>query len=148
MLWRGQLILRKVRHHCVVMLSWLRISYYRLMGTAIGNNCYVSLGAHIDVRRGRIVIGDNVHIASGSYILGHVGFRPLNEEQETRLEDNVKVFVNAVVLPGVRVGANSIVGAGAVVARDVPPNVVVLGNPARVVQHLEGENTTRYHESM
>jgi acetyltransferase-like isoleucine patch superfamily enzyme len=67
----------------------------------------------------------------------------LKEGQETRLEDNVKVFVNAVVLPGVTVGARSVVGAGAVVGKDVPPNVIVLGNPARVVGHLDDEADQR-----
>jgi len=59
----------------------------------------------------------------------------------TRLEDNVKVYVNAVVMAGVTVGRNSIVGAGAVIGRDVPPNVTVMGNPARVVKHLEDRKT-------
>jgi acetyltransferase-like isoleucine patch superfamily enzyme len=57
----------------------------------------------------------------------------------------VTVFVNAIVLPGVTVGKNSIVAAGAVVTRDVPPDVVVMGNPARVVWYKgnkkrDGEN--------
>jgi len=63
------------------------------------------------------------------------------EGQVTRLEDNVKVYVNAVVMAGVTVGRNSIVGAGAVIGRDVPPNVTVMGNPARVVKHLEDRKT-------
>jgi acetyltransferase-like isoleucine patch superfamily enzyme len=111
------------------------------MGTTIGEHCYISSGAHIDVRRGRVIIGNKVSIAGGSYILGHTGHQPLKEGQVTRLEDRVRVFVNAVILPGITVGQNSIVGAGAVVARDVPPNVLVMGNPARVVQHLEKRGT-------
>ena len=106
------------------------------MGITIGKNCYISVHANIDTRRGEIIIGNNVEISSGSYILGHTGYRALKEGQKTMLEDNVKVFVNAVVYPGVKVGANSVVGAGAVVMKDVPSDVVVLGNPARVVQHL------------
>ena len=131
------MLARTIRSYLAGVLSQMRVCYYRAMGTTIGKNCYISSGAHIDVRRGTIALGSHVSIASGSYILGHTGRQPLRDGQETRLEDNVKVFVNAVVLPGVKIGRNSIVGAGAVVARDVPPDVLVLGNPARVVEHLE-----------
>ena len=54
-----------------------------------------------------------------------------------RLHRNVWVGAAAIILKGVTIGENSVVGAGAVVSRDVPPNVVVAGNPARVVKHLE-----------
>ena len=131
------LSMRKIRDRWASILSGIRVSYYRYMGTEIGKRCYISSGAHIDVRRGKVTIGDKVSISSGSYILAHTGHRPLKDGQETRLEDNVRVFVNDVVMPGVKVGRNSIVGAGAVVARDVPADVVVMGNPARVVEHLQ-----------
>ena len=52
------------------------------------------------------------------------------------LERNVWVGGQAAVLPGVRIGENSVVGFRAVVTSDVPPNVVVAGNPARVVRRL------------
>lgn len=48
------------------------------------------------------------------------------------LEAGAKIGANATLLPGVRIGRNSLVGAGAVVTRDVPPGVVVMGNPARI----------------
>ena len=133
------MLAREIRTQLVGIVSRARIGYYRFMGISIGKGCYVSSCAHLDVRRGKVTIGDNVSIASGTYILGHTGHQPLRDGQETALEDNVKVFVNAVVLPGVKIGKNSIVGAGAVVARDVPPNVLVMGNPARVVKQLEDE---------
>lgn len=50
--------------------------------------------------------------------------------------DNVWIGGGAIILPGVTVGENSVVAAGAVVTRDVPANVGVAGNPARVVRHL------------
>lgn len=140
------MLLRKIRDKWADILSWFRVCYCRLMGVSIGKNCYISRGAHIDVRRGKITIGNKVSIASGSYILSHTAGRRIlghtsrkSQKEETVLEDNVIVFVNAVVLPGVKVGKNSIVGAGCVVVKDVPPNVVVMGNPARVIKHLESE---------
>ena len=126
--------IRKIRDRSADLLSWVRVCYYRSMGVAIGKRCYISSGAHIDVAEGKVRMGNRVSIASGSYILSHAAGRPpLEAGQETRLEDNVTVFVNAVVHPGVTVGKNSIVAAGAVVTKDVPPDVVVMGNPARVV---------------
>lgn len=109
------------------------------MGVKIGQGCQISINAHLDVRRGKIRIGNNVAISNGSFVLGHVGYQPLIEGEETVIEDNVKIFVNSVILPNVKVGKNSIVGAGSVVMKDVPPNVVVMGNPARIVKHLEDD---------
>jgi len=107
------------------------------MGVKIGNRVFISRHAHIDVRRGKISIGNNVHIGGGTYVLSHTGFRAISEGEETIIEDNVRIFVNAVIFPGLKIGKNSIVGAGAIVMKDVPPNVTVLGNPARIIQHLE-----------
>jgi acetyltransferase-like isoleucine patch superfamily enzyme len=53
------------------------------------------------------------------------------------LERGAWIGDSAIVCKGVRVGENSIVGAGAVVTKDVPPNVIVAGNPARVVKKLD-----------
>jgi acetyltransferase-like isoleucine patch superfamily enzyme len=104
------------------------------MGVRIGKKCFISKDARIDVGRGEVTIGSNVSIAGGSYILSHAALRRRDgTAKETRIEDNVLVFVNAVIFPGVTVGKNSIVSAGAVVTKDVPPNVTVMGNPARVI---------------
>ena len=53
------------------------------------------------------------------------------------IEDNVWIGGRAVVLPNVTIGANAVVGAGAVVTRDVPPNTVVVGNPATVSREID-----------
>lgn len=65
--------------------------------------------------------------------------RPSRPEIKTApvvLQDNVWVGMGAVILKGVTIGENSIVAAGAIVTADVPPNVVVAGNPARIVKEL------------
>ncbi len=53
------------------------------------------------------------------------------------IEDNVWIGGGAILLPGVRIGWNAVVGAGAVVSRSVPANTVVAGNPARVIREIE-----------
>lgn len=50
--------------------------------------------------------------------------------------DNVRLDGGAIVLPGVSIGDNSVIGAGAVVTKDIPANVVAVGNPARVGRAL------------
>jgi acetyltransferase-like isoleucine patch superfamily enzyme len=53
------------------------------------------------------------------------------------VEDDVSIGGNATILPGVRIGRGSLIGAGSVVTRDVAPDVVVAGSPARVVRQIE-----------
>lgn len=62
--------------------------------------------------------------------------RPPLHTAPVRIHDNVWIGMNAVVLKGVTIGENAIVAAGSVVSRDVPADVVVAGNPARVVKQL------------
>jgi acetyltransferase-like isoleucine patch superfamily enzyme len=127
------MLARGIRDRLTYILSHFRVAYYRYMGITIGKKCFISSKAHIDLIGSKITIGDYVEIAGGTYILAHAAVRGRKELRETNIEDNVRIFVNAVIFPGVKVGKNSIVGAGAIVTKDVPPNVTVLGNPARVI---------------
>ncbi|GIS36486.1 MAG: hypothetical protein Ct9H90mP7_4940 [Candidatus Neomarinimicrobiota bacterium] len=61
----------------------------------------------------------------------------LDNQNPIKLEENVWVGDRAVICKGVTIGKNSIVGAGAIVTKDVPPNVVVPGNPAKIVKELD-----------
>jgi len=60
------------------------------------------------------------------------------------IEDRAWIGARAIVLKGVRVGHDSVVGAGSVVTRDVPPATVVAGQPARVVRSFDGANVISY----
>jgi len=65
--------------------------------------------------------------------------RPARPEIKTapvRIKDNVWIGMGAVILKGVTIGENSVVAAGAIVTKDIPPNTIVAGNPARVVKEL------------
>lgn len=59
------------------------------------------------------------------------------------IKKNVWIGVNVTILPGVTVGENSVIGAGAVVTKDVPDNTVVAGNPAKVIKYLDSE---KFHQ--
>jgi maltose O-acetyltransferase len=91
-----------------------------------------------------IVIGDDVQIGPNVQLLAAI--HPVDAEARRSkwesgkpivIGDNVWLGGGAIVLAGVTVGEDSVIGAGAVVTRDIPPNVVAVGNPARVIRHLE-----------
>ncbi len=92
---------------------------------------------------GGIRTGKNVHIAAHTAIVasGHVyekietaGFSDEMVNKGIKIEDNVWIGVSAVILDGVTIGIGSVIGAGAVVTKDVPPYSVVVGVPARVIK--------------
>ncbi len=89
-------------------------------------------------------IGDHVMVGPGVQI--YTAAHALEAEARNQgwevaksvvIEDNVWLGGSAILLPGVRVGRNAVVGAGAVVTRDVAANTVVAGNPARKIREVE-----------
>jgi acetyltransferase-like isoleucine patch superfamily enzyme len=110
-------------------------------GTFIGHDCHFGIAQSIR-------IGNHCLIAGGVSIRDLDG-HPLDAEQRRAseptspsgvravvVEDDVWIGAGAMILKGVTIGARSVVGAGAVISRDVPPDCVVAGNPARVVKQL------------
>ena len=57
---------------------------------------------------------------------------------ETVVESKASIGANSTILPGVRIGSGAMIGAGAVITRSVPPNAIVVGNPARIVGYVSG----------
>jgi maltose O-acetyltransferase len=102
----------------------------RLNGAGIQAATRVEIGD--DAILGSCTIVDTDHHAarSAQHSRGEINTRPI------RIGRNVWIG-GAVVLKGVNVGDNSVIGLGAVVTTDVPPNVVMAGNPARVVRRLD-----------
>ena len=107
----------------------------------IGHHCGFT-GATI-VAAEQIEIGNWVTVGANS-VISDSDFHPLNPDERRAnpangrhrpiiIEDDVFLGMNCLVLKGVRIGRGSIVGAGSVVTRDVPPGVVVAGNPAQIV---------------
>lgn len=108
----------------------------------VGTRTFVNFGLMaLDVAR--IEIGDDVQIGPNVQLLTpthptEADLRRAKWEaaRPITVEDNAWIGGGAIVLPGVVVGENSIVGAGAVVTKSLPPNTVAVGNPARVIRSV------------
>lgn len=108
----------------------------------IGENFYANHNLVI-LDGNKVKFGDNVFIGPncGFYTAGH----PLDAETRNKgleyakkieIGNNVWIGGNVVVLPGVKIGDNAVIGAGSVVTKDIPANVVAVGNPCKVFKNL------------
>ena len=102
-------------------------------GMQIGEGCAISWSARLDRTNPRgIVIGRDTAVVFGAAILAHDTTRRLH--RTTRIGERCNIGAHALVMPGVTIGDGSIVAAGAVVVRDIPPGCIAWGNPARVLE--------------
>ena len=103
----------------------------------MGEDTVINFGCYLDNRRG-ITIGNNVGIAHNTkiYTLGHDLSDSLFKTKgaPVSIEDNVFIFSNALIMPGITIGEGAIVLAGSVVTKDVEPWTIVGGNPARKIR--------------
>lgn len=108
----------------------------------VGDYCLFCPGSRISAGR-EIVIGHSCMFANGSFVTDSdwhgIYDRSLSVgvSVPVRIGNNVWIGDSAIVCKGVTIGDNSIIGAGSVVLKDVPPNVIVGGNPASIVKQLD-----------
>ena len=120
------------RNSLIFMEAWFDAAG----GLTIGDNSVINQRCRID-NRGGIVIGDNVSISAEVCIL--TADHNLQSEQfegrsrPIKIHDYVFIGTRAMILPGVTLGRNSAVAAGAVVTKDVPTNTIVAGVPAKPI---------------
>ena len=118
----------------------------------IGENFFANMNCVI-LDGAKVTFGDNVFIAPncGFYTAGH----PLDVERRNKgleyaypitVGNNVWIGANVSVLPGVSIGDNSVIGAGSVVTRSIPANVLAAGNPCRVIREITEEDKKKYME--
>lgn len=114
----------------------------------VGDHTNIGFGVVISVAD-RITLGSHVRVADGCYLSDHPG-HPLDPEarrsgapppperiKPITLEDDVWLGTRVVVLPGVRIGRGTVIGAHSVVTRDIPPMCVAAGAPARVIRRID-----------
>lgn len=106
----------------------------KMYGMDIGEDVRVSWKSKLDksVNPKGIHIENGARILSEALILSHDDCRRL--KTDTYIGSKSIIGVRSIILPGVRIGESSIVAAGAVVSKDVPPNCIVAGNPAKIIK--------------
>jgi acetyltransferase-like isoleucine patch superfamily enzyme len=108
----------------------------------IGKYCLICAGVRISAAT-EITIGDNCMLANRVYVTDadwhdlYDRSMFVGQSSPVRIGKNVWLGDSAIVCKGVTIGDNSIIGAGAVVVKDIPPNVIAAGNPAAVLKQLD-----------
>ena len=130
--------IRVVVHLMGNFFRGIRVMLYKRSGIEIGSNTMISLGAKLDLRRGKITIGANCLITHGCYILSHDGASHVINETDggdgvVTIGDNVFIGVNSVVLRNVNIGSHAVIGAGSVVNKDIPEGAIAVGNPVKII---------------
>lgn len=95
--------------------------------------CRVSFGTKLDKTYPQGVhLGAESYLASGAIVFSHDFSREI--KTDTYIGEKCFIGVNAIIMPGITIGNEVIVGSGAVVTKDVPSNTIVAGNPAKVIR--------------
>ena len=97
----------------------------------IGENCYIEPPLHANW-------GKYTHFGNNVYANFNL----------TLVGKNVWIGAGAIVLPGVTIGDHSVIGAGSVVTKDIPPNVVAVGNPCRVLREINDRDKEYYYKDL
>jgi len=118
----------------------------------VGENFFANYNLTVlDV--GKVTIGDNAQIAPNVsiYTAGH----PVHPDSrnsgyeygiDISIGDNVWIGGNTCILPGVHIGNNVVIGAGSVVTKDIPDNVIAVGNPCRVIREITEDDRKYYYK--
>ena len=139
----------------------------------VGEGCYIEPPFHANLGGGHVHLGkyvyanfnltmvDDTHIYVGDYTMigpnvtvATAGHPILPELREKLYQYNMPVHIGrncwigagAVILPGVTIGDNSVIGAGSVVTKDIPKNVVAVGNPCRVLRKIDEHDREYYYK--
>ena len=118
-------------------------------GASIGKNCKIS--SHTFICEG-VTIDDEVFVGHNVSFINDMFPKAVNEDGsmqtdddwkmvETRVKRRASIGTSATILGGVTIGENALVGAGAVVTKDVPDHAVVAGNPARIIRIENGNHS-------
>ena len=115
-----------------------------------GSNVYANFNLTLvddtDIYVGdKVMFGPNVTVATAGHPIDpELRYQAMQYNIPVHIGENVWIGANAVVLPGITIGDNSVIGAGSVVTKDIPPNVVAVGNPCRVLREI-GEHDKKYY---
>lgn len=139
---------------CSIGLKTKIYEFVNLYGCIIGNSCMI--GPFVEIQDD-VHVGNNVKVESHSFICSgvtleddvfighHVVFTNDRypdssgkkwKREDTLIKKNASIGSNSTILPGITIGENSLIGAGSVVTKSVPANVIVAGNPAKIIKRI------------
>ena len=148
--------------------------YMKELLAECGDNCYIELPFHANwgghhvhlgsgvyansnltlVNDGNIYIGDkvmlgpNVTIATANHPINpELRDRGLQFNKDVYIGENTWIGAGVVIVPGVHIGSNTVIGAGSVVTKDIPDNVIAVGNPCRVIRNVSEHDREFFYKS-
>ncbi|HOO51269.1 MAG TPA: sugar O-acetyltransferase [Alphaproteobacteria bacterium] len=161
-------------NHCRPSETAKRQELLKKFLAEVGDNCHIepplhaNWGCHTHMGKNvyanfNLTLVDDTHIYIGDYVMfgpnvtiataGHPILpelrkrdHPLQFNVPVIIEENVWIGAGVVVLPGVTIGENSVIGAGAIVTKNIPPNVVAAGNPCRVLREINEHDRMYYYK--
>ena len=126
-----------------------RVKLLRKMGVKIGDGCQIYPSVNFGSEPYLIELGNKVRLTAGVKITTHDGglwvLRNMNGEKfakadrfgKVKIGNNVHIGLDTIIMPGVTIGDNVIIGCGAVVTKDIPSNSVAVGVPAKVIESID-----------
>ncbi len=124
------------------------------INTTVGNHVYINFNFTV-VDDYKVMIGNNVMF--GPNVTIAVTNHPLHPELRREggmyalpvvIEDDVWIGSGAIIVPGVTIGKGSVIGAGSVVTRNIPANVIAVGNPCKVLREITEKDRVYYYKNM
>ena len=118
----------------------------------LGNNVYANFNltlvddGHIYVGD-RVMFGPNVTVTTANHPIDPgLRSRGLQYNKDVWIGENVWIGAGVIIMPGIHIGNNSVIGAGSIVTRDIPENVVAVGNPCRVLREISDRDRKYFYK--
>lgn len=119
----------------------------------MGNYVYANFNLTL-VDDGNIYIGDgvmfgpNVTVATANHpIIPELRKKALQYNKEVHIGNNVWIGAGTVIVPGITIGDNTVIGAGSIVTKDIPANVVAVGNPCKVLREISEQDREYFYKN-
>ena len=106
----------------------------KVYGMDLGNGVRISHKAHLDksINPKGIHVGDRTWILNGAFVMAHDYCRAL--KANTFIGKDCVIGINSIIMPGVHIGDQVVIGGGTIVTKDIPSNSIAVGNPAKVIK--------------
>ena len=100
----------------------------------LGTGVRIAHKAHLDksVNPKGVHIGDRTWVLNGAFVVAHDHCRSL--KTDTHIGHDCVIGVNSIIMPGVKIGNEVVIGSGSVVTKNIPDNCIAVGNPAKVIK--------------